>query len=133
MSSVSHTLENRLLAALPEQEQSRLLPYLERVDMPRGKVLSESGTRSSHVYFPTTSIVSILYIMENGAPAEIAVVGSEGIVGIALLMWGGTMPSQAVVQNAGEGFRLRPNFIVDEFNRGGPVLRLLLRYTQAFM
>jgi len=129
----THPFENRLLAALPEPEQSRLLPHLEHVDMTLGKVLCEPGSRSSYVYFPTTAIVSMLYVMENGASAEVAVVGSEGIVGIALLMGGGTTTSQAVVQNGGEGYRIKANFMLDEFNRGGPVLRLMLRFTQAFI
>ena len=133
MPTLTHPLDNRLLAALPEPEQLRLLPHLEPLVMPVGKVLCEPGSRSSYVYFPTSAIVSMLYVMENGASAEVAVVGAEGIVGIALLMGGGSTTSQAVVQNAGEGFRLKANFMLDEFNRGGPVLRLLLRYTQAFI
>src|SRR5262249_55314085 len=97
------------------------------------KVLYESGGKLSHVYFPTTSIVSILYVTADGASAEIAVVGSEGVVGIALFMGGGTTTSQAVVQSGGVAFRLRPNLLLDEFNRGGPLLHLLLRYTQALI
>ena len=109
---------NQLLAALPSGEWQRWLPQLERVEMPLGQVIYESGTTLSHVYFPTTSIVSLLYVMENGASAEIAVVGNEGIVGISLFMGGESTPSRAVVQSAGHGYRLRAEVIKDEFNRG---------------
>ncbi len=101
--------------------------------MPLGLVLSEPGQELSHVYFPTTSIVSLLYVLANGATAEIAVVGNEGIVGISLFMGGYTTPSRAVVQSAGSGFRLPAQAIVDAFERGGPVMHLLLRYTQALI
>lgn len=124
---------NRLLAALPDAEYSRWLPYLELVDMPLGEVLFESGSRLDHVYFPIDSIVSLLYVMENGASAEIAVVGREGLVGISLFMGGGSTPSRAVVQSAGVGPRLTAGRLMKEFNRSGPVLRLLLRYTQALI
>jgi CRP-like cAMP-binding protein len=124
---------NHLLAALPEVERSRWLPQLEQVEMPLGQVLYESGGKMSHVYFPTTAIVSLLYVMEDGASAEIAVVGNEGIVGIALFMGGESTPSRAVVQSAGQGFRLRAQTMKDEFNRAGPVLHLLLRFTQALI
>jgi CRP-like cAMP-binding protein len=124
---------NLLLAALPEAEHERWLPYLEPVDMPLGQVLYESGSRLTHVYFPTTSIVSLLYVMENGASAEIAVVGHEGLVGISLFMGGETTPSRAVVQSAGQGLRLKATLMLQEFNRAGPVLHLLLRYTQALI
>jgi len=124
---------NLLLAALPEAESSRWASQLEPVDMPLGQVLYESGTRLSHVYFPTTSIISLLYVMENGASAEIAVVGQEGIVGVALFMGGESTPSRAVVQSAGQGMRLKANLMMQEFNRGGPVMHLLLRYTQALI
>jgi CRP-like cAMP-binding protein len=123
---------NQLLASLPEAEWRRWLPQLEHVEMPLGQVLSESGTELSHVYFPTTSIVSLLYVMESGASAEIAVVGNEGIVGISLFMGGETTPSRAVVQSAGHGYRLTSRQIKEEFNRA-PVLHLLLRYTQALI
>jgi CRP-like cAMP-binding protein len=103
------------------------------VDLPLGKVLYESGVTMSHVYFPTTAIVSLLYVMENGASAEIAVVGREGLVGISLFMGGGSTPSRAVVQSAGRGFRLSAQLVKDEFDRAGPVLHLLLRYTQALI
>ena len=101
--------------------------------MPLGQVLYESGTTLSHVYFPLTAIVSLLYVMENGASAEIAVVGNEGIVGISLFMGGESTPSRAVVQSAGHGYRLNAQTMKDEFNRAGPVLHLLLRYTQALI
>jgi CRP-like cAMP-binding protein len=124
---------NLLLAYLPEAESLRWAPHLEPVDMPLGQVLYESGTRLSHVYFPTTSIISLLYVMENGASAEIAVVGQEGIVGISLFMGGESTPSRAVVQSAGQGLRLKASLMMLEFNRGGPVTHLLLRYTQALI
>jgi CRP-like cAMP-binding protein len=124
---------NHLLAALPPDEWARWLPALEPVDMPLGKVLYESGMPMGHVYFPTTSIVSLLYVMEDGASAEIAVVGNEGIVGIALFMGGETTPSRSVVQSAGAGYRMAGQLLKDEFNRSGAVLHLLLRYTQALI
>ena len=123
---------NQLLAALPNAEWERWLPQLECVEMPLGEVLHESGSTLSHVYFPTTAIVSLLYVMENGASAEIAVVGHEGIVGVSLFMGGESTPSRAVVQSAGQGFRLEAETIKDEFKRA-PVLHLLLRYTQALI
>jgi CRP-like cAMP-binding protein len=101
--------------------------------MPLGQVLYEPGATLSHVYFPTNAIVSLLYVMEDGASAEIAVVGNEGVVGISLFMGGESTPSRAVVQSAGEGFRLRSQLLKEEFNRSGPVLHLLLRYTQALI
>jgi CRP-like cAMP-binding protein len=125
--------ENHLLAALPDAEWQRWLPQLERVEMPLGQVLYESGGTLSHVYFPTTAIVSLLYVMENGASAEIAVVGNEGIVGISLFMGGDSTSSRAVVQSAGLGLRLKAQIMKDDFNRAGPVLHLLLRYTQALI
>ena len=114
-------------------EWQRWLPQLEPVDMPLGLVLYESGATLSHVYFPTTAIVSLLYVMENGASAEIAVVGNEGIIGISLFMGGESTPSRAVVQSAGKGIRLKAQVVKEEFNRAGPVLHLLLRYTQALI
>jgi CRP-like cAMP-binding protein len=125
--------QNALLDALPEAASQRWLPLLESVDLPLGAVLYESGGTLSHVYFPTTAIVSLLYVMENGASAEIAVVGNEGIVGISLFMGGESTPSRAVVQSAGEGLRLKAHAMKEEFNRAGPVLHLLLRYTQALL
>ncbi len=124
---------NQLLAALPEAELARWLPQLEAVDLQLGKVLHESGIRLSHVYFPTTAIVSLLSVMEDGASAELAVVGHEGIVGISLFMGGDSTPSRAVVQSAGQGFRLKAHLLLLEFNRAGPVMHLLLRYTQALI
>jgi CRP-like cAMP-binding protein len=129
----SDSVKNHLLAALPLAEWQRWLPLLESVDLPLGQVLYESGTTLSHVYFPTTAIISLLYVMENGASAEIAVVGNEGIVGISLFMGGESTSSRAVVQSAGKGFRLKAQLMKDEFNRAGLVLHLLLRYTQALI
>jgi CRP-like cAMP-binding protein len=125
--------KNHLLASLPDSVWKHWLPQLEAVQMPLGEVLYESGVTLSHVYFPTTAIVSLLYVMEDGASAEIAVVGNEGIVGISLFMGGGSTPSRAVVQSAGLGLRLKARALKDEFNRAGPVLHLLLRYTQALI
>ncbi|MEP6873759.1 MAG: Crp/Fnr family transcriptional regulator [Burkholderiales bacterium] len=124
--------ENQLLAALPPGDLQRWLPQLEWVKLPLGEILYESGSTLSHVYFPTTAIVSLLYVMENGASAEIAVVGNEGIVGVSLFMGGESTPSRAVVQSAGQGFRLSSAAIKEEFKRA-PVLHLLLRYTQALI
>jgi CRP-like cAMP-binding protein len=124
---------NSLLAALPEAEWQRWQRQVEAVDMPLGQVLYESGSTLTHVYFPTDAIVSLLYVMENGASAEIAVVGNEGIVGISLFMGGESTPSRAVVQSAGHGYRLSASMIKEEFNRAGPVMHLLLRYTQALI
>jgi CRP-like cAMP-binding protein len=124
---------NHLLAALPAVEWRRWLPHLEHVALPLGKVLYESGATLSHVYFPTTAIVSLLYVLEGGGSAEIAVVGNEGIVGISLFMGGGSTPSRAVVQSAGEGFRLGSGLMKKEFEQAGPVMHLLLRYTQALI
>jgi CRP-like cAMP-binding protein len=124
---------NQLLAALPDSEWLRWQSHLEAFHMPLGQVLYEPGATLSHVYFPTDAIVSLLYVMENGASAEIAVVGNEGIVGISLFMGGESTPSRAVVQSAGNGFRLRAQMMKEEFNRAGPVLHLFLRYTQALI
>ena len=129
----SEPTKNRLLAALPHAESRRWLSLLEPVDLPLGEVLYESGITLSHVYFPTTAIISLLYVMENGASAEIAVVGNEGIVGISLFMGGESTSSRAVVQSAGKGFRLQAQLMKREFNRAGAVLHLLLRYTQALL
>ena len=124
---------NQLLAALSVAELARWQPHLELVEMPLGKVLYESGGTLAHVYFPTTSIVSLLYVMEDGGSAEIAVVGHEGIIGISLFMGGQSTPSRAIVQSAGQAFRLSASLMMMEFNRAGPVLHLLLRYTQALI
>jgi CRP-like cAMP-binding protein len=132
---IPHTdpLNNRLLAVLPADDWQRWKPQLEWVDMPLGQVMYESGRTLSHVYFPSTAIVSLLYVMENGSSAEIAVVGNEGVVGISLFMGGETTPSRAVVQSAGQGWRMRAQTIKEEFNRAGPVMHLLLRYTLALI
>jgi CRP-like cAMP-binding protein len=133
MSTDHSPRQNYLLAAMPAAEFQRLSPHLELVDLSLGEALYEPGGRLDHVYFPTTSIISLLYVLENGASAEIAVVGNEGILGISLFMGGETTPSRAVVQSAGLGYRLRAPLLKEEFNRAGPVLRLLLRYTQALI
>lgn len=124
---------NQLLAALPDAEWQRWQAQLEWVAMPLGEVMYESGRALSHVYFPTTAIVSLLYVLEDGASAEIAVVGHEGVVGISLFMGGESTPSRAVVQSAGQGWRLKAGAVKEEFNRSGPVMHLLLRYTQALI
>ncbi len=124
---------NDLLASLPAEEWARWEPQLEKVELKLGQVLYESGTTMHHVYFPTNAIVSLLYVMENGASAEIGVVGHEGVVGVSIFMGGGSTPSRAVVQSAGWGFRLRSAAIKDEFNRSSPVMHLMLRYTQALI
>ena len=124
---------NQLLAALPEAEWQRWAPQLEAVELPLGEVLYESGATLKHVYFPTTAIVSLLYVMEDGASAEIAVVGNEGLVGVSLFMGGESTPSRAVVQSGGCGFRLKSKVLKEEFALGGPVMHLLLRYTQALI
>jgi CRP-like cAMP-binding protein len=123
---------NGLISALPKAERDRWLPHLSTVQMPLGHVLYESGITSSHVYFPTTAIVCLLYAMENGSSAEIAIVGNEGLVGVSLFMGGESTTSRAVVQCAGEGLSLPSHIVKDAFNRA-PVLQLLLRYTQALI
>jgi CRP-like cAMP-binding protein len=133
MNKDSEIRANQLLAALPDVEWQRWKPLLEPVQMPLGQVLYESGRTMSHVYFPTTAIVSLLYVLENGSSAEIAVVGKEGIVGISLFMGGDSTPSRAVVQSAGQGLRLSACTMKTEFDRAGPTLHLLLRYTQALI
>jgi CRP-like cAMP-binding protein len=133
MALASDPLENQLLAALPEAEWLRWQPKLELVEMPLGQVLYESGSKMAYVYFPTTAIVSLLYVLEDGASAEIAIVGHEGIVGVSLFMGGESTPSRALVQSAGKGFRLKADLMLQEFNRAGPALHLLLRYTQALI
>jgi CRP-like cAMP-binding protein len=125
--------QNHLLAALPAEIFDRLLPHLELVAMPLGQVLCESGDQLPHVYFPTTAIVSLHYVMENGSSAEIAGVGNEGIVGVSLILGGNATPSLATVQAAGWGYRLKSRLMIEEFNQAGPMMRLLLRYTQALM
>jgi CRP-like cAMP-binding protein len=125
--------QNHLLAALPAQDFARLQAHLELVPMPLGHVLYESGSELRHVYFPTTAIVSLLYVMTDGASAEIAVVGNEGVIGVALFMGGETMPNRAVVQSAGHAYRLKGALLKQEFNRSGQMQHLLLRYTQALL
>jgi len=125
--------QNHLLAALPAEERKRIFPLLELVPVSLGQTVSEPGVTLRHVYFPTTCIVSLLYVMEDGASAEIAVVGNEGIVGVSLFMGGETTTSRAVVQSAGHAYRLQGQLLKDAFFRAGPMQRLLLRYTQALL
>jgi CRP-like cAMP-binding protein len=125
--------QNHLLAALPAEEFGRLAPHLELVPMLLGESIYEPGSQLQHVYFPTTAIVSLLYVLESGASAEIAGVGNEGMLGIALFMGGDTTPSSAVVQTAGHAYRLQARLLKEEFNRAGLMQRLLLRYTQALL
>jgi len=126
-------LQNHLLDALPREEYERLLPNLELVEMKLGDSLYESGRTMAHVYFPTTSIVSLIFVMENGSSAEIAVVGNEGILGVSIFMGGESTPSRAVVQSGGWGYRLKAQLLKKEFNSAGILMRLLLRYTQALI
>ena len=125
--------QNHLLAALPAAEYARLSAHLELVPLPLGEALYESGEQLQYVYFPTTTIIAILYVLENGASAQIAIIGNEGILGISIFMGGETTPSRAVVQSAGHGYRLKAHLLKAEFDRGGPLLHLLLRYTQALI
>ena len=125
--------QNQLLAALPYAEWERLQPLLEPVDLPLGKVLYESGRTLSHVYFPTTALVSLQYVTEDGASMEIGMVGKEGVIGVSMFMGGHSTTSSAVVQCAGKGFRARADAMLLEFERGGAAMRLLLRYTQALI
>jgi CRP-like cAMP-binding protein len=125
--------QNDLLAALSPAELKRLRPHLELVEMPLGEIVYESGRHIDHVYFPTTCIVSLLYVLENGASAEIAIVGHEGVVGISIFMGGETTPSRAVVQSAGHGYRLAGQVMKTEFTRGAGVQHLMLRYTQSLI
>ena len=136
MSTSADTLEpagNRLLAMLPQEEYERLRPHLEQVSFALGEVVYESGGQMNYIYFPTNAIISLLYMMENGASAEMGVAGNEGLVGIALFMGGNTVPNRAVVQSAGEALRMKATVLQAEFARGGTFQRLLLRYTQALM
>jgi CRP-like cAMP-binding protein len=130
---IANPEQNRLLAALPLAEREHIYPHLQLVEMPLGKVLYESGDVLRHVYFPTNSIVSLLYVMADGASAEISVVGNEGLVGVALFMGGETTPSRALVQSAGYAYRLVGQRIKEEFHRRGALQILLLRYTQALL
>ena len=129
----SALLQNHILAALPAPDLVRLSVGIESARMPLGRVLYESGDKMRHLYFPTTSIVSLLYVMENGASAEIAIVGNEGVVGVSLFMGGETTPSRALVQSAGNAFRVPSKVLKEEFRRGGALQHVLLRYTQALI
>ena len=133
MPDIHNPEQNYLLAALPSDARERIDPHLQLVQMPLGKVLYESGEALHHVYFPINSIVSLLYVMQDGASAEIAVVGHEGLIGIALFMGGETTPSRAIVQGAGFAYRLNGQKLKDEFHRNGAVQLLLLRYTQVLI
>jgi len=133
MSSTHDPNQNHLLAALLDAEYARLATHLELVPMLLGDVLYESGGKLQHVYFPTTSIVSLHYVLEDGGSSEIAGVGNEGMLGISLFMGGNSTPSRAVVQTGGFGYRLKAHILMEEFNRAGTVMRLLLRYTQALI
>ena len=133
MSSPHTPKQNHLLAAMPEADYAHLLPDLELTPMPLGWALYESGGQMGYLYFPTTSIVSLLYVMEGGASAEIAITGNEGLVGISLFMGGESTPSRAVVQSAGNGYRLRASVLKSEFALGGNLQHLALRYTQALI
>ena len=133
MTSLSGPGQNLLLAALPAADRARLAAHLERVPMLLGQMLYEPGSQLQHAYFPSTAIVSLHYVMESGASASVAGVGSEGMVGISLFMGGDTTTSSAVVQTAGEAWRLERRLLKAEFDRAGPIQRLLLRYTQALM
>jgi CRP-like cAMP-binding protein len=133
MSGTHQPQQNHLFRALPEEARERVYPQLELVELPLGHVLYESGDTLQHVYFPVDCIVSLLYVLENGASAEIAVVGNEGMVGIALFMGGETTPNRAIVQSAGHAYRLKGAVLKQEFNRSGAFQHLLLRYTQALL
>ena len=126
-------MANQLLAAVPEADFARLQPHLEFVALPLGWTVYESGGTQGYVYFPTDAIVSLLYVMEDGASAEIAVVGNDGVVGISIFMGGETTPSRAVVQSMGQGYRLKASILKAEFERGGVPQHVLLRYTQALI
>lgn len=131
--SVDDSIQNRLLAALPADEYERLRPHLQPVSFSLGEVVYEFAGKLDYVFFPTSSIISLLYTMENGSSAEMGLTGNDGIVGIALFMGGGTMPNRAVVQSAGGAFKMKAKLLQDEFALGGTFQRLLLRYTQALI
>lgn len=124
---------NRILSKLSHQTADRIFPFLEEVALPLGKVRYEPGDKMRHVYFPVDAIVSLLYVMESGASAEISVVGNEGLVGIALFMGGESTSSRAIIQSAGTGFRLPGQWLIEEFNRHGDFMGLVLRYTQSLI
>ena len=128
-----HPLQNNLLLALSDEEINRLMPNLELVEMPFGKVLHESGERLKYAYFPTTCILSLHYVLVEGTTSEIAAVGNEGMLGVSLYMGGDTTTSRAIVRSAGFGYRLKSQLLKNEFNRGGSFLHVLLRYSQALM
>ena len=132
-STVNGRVENRLLGSLPPDEYERLRPSLREVSLSLGEVVYEFGGQLDYVFFPTTSIVSLLYTMENGSSAEMGLTGNDGVVGIALFMGGGTMPNRAVVQSAGGALRMKAKVLQDEFALGGRFQQLLLRYTQALI
>lgn len=131
MSEIAHPEDNQILAMLPGAERARLFPHLQLVEMPAGMIVYESGAPLRHIYFPTSCIVSLLYVLENGSSAEIALVGSDGAIGVALFMGGETTPSRAVVQSAGRAYRLSGRRLKEEFDRHGQLLHVLLRYMQA--
>jgi len=133
MVAIMTPLQNHLLAALPVEIFERISPHLQLIPMPLGQVLYDSGGQLQHVYFPTTAILSMHYVLENGASAEIAGVGNEGVLGISLFMGGNTTSSLATVQTSGFGYRLKGRLMLEEFNRAGPMMRLMLRYTQALI
>jgi CRP-like cAMP-binding protein len=133
MTTQTDPRSNHLLAALPDADWARWQPQLEAIELTLGQVLYESGRTQSHVFFPSTAIVSLLYVMEDGSSAEIAVVGKEGVVGVSLFLGGGSTPSRAVVQSAGHGWRMPAALMKDEFARSLPVMHLMLRYTQALI
>lgn len=133
MTEKKHTSKNHLLAALPAEEFNRLEPHLELVSLALGKVIYESGNKMTHVYFPTTAIISMLYIMENGATAEIGIAGNNGLIGSALFMGSESTSSRAVVQSTGDAIRIKAKPLQTEFDRGGLFQKLLLRYTQTLI
>jgi CRP-like cAMP-binding protein len=133
VTNVPERPSNQILEALPPEERGRLLPHLQLVELPLGMSLYESGDAQRHIFFPTDSIVSLLYVLADGASAEIAVVGNEGVIGVSLFMGGETTPSRAIVQSAGFAYRLAGKHLKDEFDRHGQMLHMLLRYTQSLI
>ena len=133
MQSIHPSKQNHLLATLQSDEFERIAPHLELIPMLLGDVLHEPGGKLHHLYFPTTAIISLHYLLENGNSSETAGVGNEGVLGISVFMGGDTMPSRAVVQTGGHGYRLKNHIFMEEFNRTGPMLRLMLRYLQALI
>src|SRR5271170_2422074 len=133
MAGISYPRQNHILDALPQPDRERLFPFLEPVTLPLGKVLYESGDTLRHIYFPTDSIVSLLYVLKDGGSAEIAVVGNDGAIGVALFMGGETTTNRAIVQSAGSAYKLTGARLKEEFERHGEMLHILLRYTQALL